>query len=117
MRPHRCHRSFAQLRWAWKRPTSWPLTVSISQCNRHSGRDHPLTVGMLIDGIRHVNLVWLVQLKLAMRPYRNLGDVASLIRAHNLDESFLRNPHPSVHQDFIECLEEKRRDDEYDAQE
>ena len=25
--------------------------------------------------------------------------------------------HPSVHQDFIECLEEKRREDEYEARE
>jgi len=25
--------------------------------------------------------------------------------------------HPSVHQDFIECLEEKRREDDYIARE
>ena len=40
-----------------------------------------------------------------------------LIRVHNLDESFLPRLHTSVHQDFIECLEEKRREEEYEARE
>jgi hypothetical protein len=35
----------------------------------------------------------------------------------DLDESFLPQLHPSVHQDFIECLEQKRREDEYNARE
>jgi hypothetical protein len=36
--------------------------------------------------------------------------VVYLIRVHHLDEAFLKQLHPSVHRDFIECLEEKRRD-------
>jgi len=38
-----------------------------------------------------------------------------LIRVHNLDESFLAQLHPAVHGDFVECLEEKRREDEYET--
>jgi hypothetical protein len=36
---------------------------------------------------------------------------------HSLDESFLNKIHSSVHGDFIECLEEKRREDEYESRE
>jgi hypothetical protein len=32
-----------------------------------------------------------------------------------LDESFQEQLHSSVRGDFIECLEEKRREDEYEA--
>ena len=55
--------------------------------------------------------------KLAARRYSDFGDVVFLIRVHNLDESFLEKLHPSVHKDFVECLEEKRREDEYEARE
>jgi hypothetical protein len=41
--------------------------------------------------------------------------VVSLICIHNLDESFRERLHLSVRQDFIECLEEKRREEEYEA--
>jgi hypothetical protein len=57
----------------------------------------------------------LVQLKLAARRYSDFGDVVFLIRVHNLDESFAEQLHPSVRRDYIECLEEKRREDEYEA--
>jgi hypothetical protein len=70
-----------------------------------------------IEKVKVVTLPQLIQLKLAARRYYDFGDVAYLIRVHNLDESFLEKLHPSVHQDFIECLEEKRREDEYEARE
>jgi hypothetical protein len=38
-----------------------------------------------------------------------------LIRFNELAESFRDQLHPSVRSDFIECLEEKRREDEYEA--
>ena len=38
-----------------------------------------------------------------------------MIRFNDLDESFADRLHESVRQDYIECLEEKRREDEYDA--
>jgi hypothetical protein len=77
----------------------------------------PSEVGQEIERIRVVNLPQLIQLKLAARRYYDFGDVVFLIRVHNLDESFLPQLHPSVHRDFIECLEEKRREDEYEARE
>jgi hypothetical protein len=57
----------------------------------------------------------MVQMKLAARRHRDFGDVGELVRCNNLDESFTFRIHPSVHRDFIECLEEKRREDEYEA--
>jgi hypothetical protein len=54
-------------------------------------------------------------LKLAARRWRDFGDVVELIRFNHLDESFTEKLHPAVHKDFIECLEEKRREDDYEA--
>jgi hypothetical protein len=77
----------------------------------------PEDVRVVIDTYSVVNLPTLVQLKLAARRWRDFADVVELIRVHNLDESFRDKLHPSVHKDFIECLEEKRREDEYEARE
>jgi len=76
----------------------------------------PEEVGQKIRTITVVDLVTLIQLKLAARRYQDFADVVSLIRVKKLDESFLEKLHPSVRQDFVECLEEKRREDEYEAQ-
>ncbi len=70
-----------------------------------------------IKNIKVITLPHLIQLELAARRYYDFGDVVHLIRVHNLDEAFLKKIHPSVKQDFIECLEEKRREDEYETQE
>ena len=77
----------------------------------------PEEVGEEIEKIQVVALPQLVQLKLAARRHYDLGDVVFLIKVHDLDESMLAQLHPSVHQDFIECLEEKRREDEYESRE
>lgn len=76
----------------------------------------PAKVSEVIDTIRVVNLPTLVELKLAARRWRDFADVVELIRFNELDESFRSKLHPSTHADFIECLEEKRREDEYNAQ-
>ncbi len=68
-----------------------------------------------IKQVRVINLVTLVQLKLAARRHRDFGDVVELIRFNDLDESFADRLHESVRRDYIECLEEKRREDEYEA--
>jgi hypothetical protein len=73
----------------------------------------PQAVSEVINKIRVINLITLVQLKLAARRYQDFADVVNLIARRNLDESFLQCLHPSVRRDFIECLEEKRREDEY----
>jgi hypothetical protein len=77
----------------------------------------PAEASQEIDKISVLTLPQLIQLKLAARRFYDFGDVVFLIRTHNLDESFLPQLHPSVHQDFIECLEEKRREDDYIARE
>ena len=43
--------------------------------------------------------------------------MVELIRHNQLDESFGERLHPSVRGDYVECLEEKRREDEYEARE
>ena len=62
-----------------------------------------------------VPLAPLIELKLAAHWYYDLGDVVSLIRARELDESFVEQLHPAVRVDYLKCLDEKRRDDEFDA--
>jgi hypothetical protein len=77
----------------------------------------PEQVSETIDKTQVVDLPTLVQLKLAARRYKDFGDVVELIRFNNLDESFADRLHPSVRGDYIECLEEKRREDEYEERE
>jgi hypothetical protein len=101
------------------------VTVDFLLTGRYPGRGEPgpitfpdpAEVAQKIDKIAVVSLPQLVQLKLAARRHYDFGDVVFLIRVHNLDESFAEKLHPSVRQDFIECLEEKRREDEYQARE
>ena len=66
--------------------------------------------------VKVIDLPTLVQLKLAARRYQDFADVVNLIRFNELDESFKARLHPSVQRDYVECLEEKRREDEYEAQ-
>lgn len=68
-----------------------------------------------IDDLRVVDLPTLVQLKLAAGRYQDVADVVNLIRANQLDETFQEKLHPSARGDYVECLEEKRREDEYEA--
>jgi hypothetical protein len=68
-----------------------------------------------IERIQVINLVDLIQLKLAARRHQDFADVVNLIKFNGLDEFFARRLHPSVRQDYVECLEEKRREDEYEA--
>jgi hypothetical protein len=86
-----------------------------------SGKPGPLAfpdpedVAETIDKIQVIDLPTLVQMKLAARRYRDFGDVVELIRFNNLDQTFAGRLHISVRGDYIECLEEKRREDEYEA--
>jgi hypothetical protein len=77
----------------------------------------PTAASEEIEEIRVLTLLQLIQLKLAARRHADFADVVFLINTHNLDETFLPQLHPSVHRDFIECLEEKRREDDYIARE
>jgi len=75
----------------------------------------PTDVCETIDRYQVVDLLTLVQLKLAARRHRDFADVVELIRYNNLDESFGQKLHQTVRSDYIECLEEKHREDEYEA--
>ena len=77
----------------------------------------PADVGETIDTIQVVNFQTLIELKLAARRHQDFADVVNLIRIHNLDDSFQDELHSSVRRDFLECLDEKRRDDEYKERE
>ncbi len=75
----------------------------------------PAEVSETIEKIRVVDLPTLIQLKLAAGRYQDFADVVSLIRVHHLDESFQAKLHPAVHRDYTECLDECRREEEYEA--
>jgi hypothetical protein len=75
----------------------------------------PTAVAQLIGDLRVVDLATLVQLKLAAGRYQDFADVVNLIRANSLDEAFQLRLAPSVRADFIECIDEMRREDEYEA--
>lgn len=76
---------------------------------------NPVDARTEIEKVQVIKFAELIQLKLAARRYCDFGDVVLLIRVHHLDESFTQQLHSCVWQDYIECLEEKRRDDEYDV--
>ncbi|MGE3803722.1 MAG: hypothetical protein AB7K24_03500 [Gemmataceae bacterium] len=63
----------------------------------------PEVVRERIDKYHVVNLPTLIELKLAAQRCRDGADVVELIRLQR--------------KDFIECLEEKRREDEYETRE
>jgi hypothetical protein len=75
----------------------------------------PSAVAQEVDRLRVVNLPTLIELKLAARRYQDFADVVSLIRENGLDESFAGQLHATVRGDYLLCLDEKRREDEYEA--
>ena len=75
----------------------------------------PSAASETIKRIHVVDLVTLIQMKLAARRYQDFADVVNLIRFNDLDESFAEKLHPSVRRDFLGCLDEKLREDEYES--
>ncbi len=75
----------------------------------------PASVAVIIQERKVLNLRTLIELKLAAGRHKDFGDVVELIRLNNLDESFTNGLSPSVREDYIECLEEMRREQEYEA--
>jgi hypothetical protein len=75
---------------------------------------NPEGLTQVIEDAEVLDLPTLIQLKLAARRHQDFADVVNLISTNDLDESLLCRLHPTVRQDFIECLEEKRREDEYE---
>jgi hypothetical protein len=77
----------------------------------------PQAVSQSIKRISVLDLATLIELKLAAQRYKDFADVVNLIRVKDLDESYMERLHPSVRRDYVECLEEKRREDEYELRE
>lgn len=75
----------------------------------------PSTASETIDDYQVLDLPTLLQLKLAARRHQDFADVVNLIGVHKLEESFADRLHLSVRGDYLECLEEKRREDLYQA--
>ena len=100
------------------------VTVHMMLSGHYPGRTSPRPIAFPdpdqvseeINRLRVLTLLQLIQLKLADQHYSALGDVVSLIRVHQLNESFLTHLHPSVHNDFISCLEEVRGEEAFEAQ-
>lgn len=77
----------------------------------------PTNVSQRIEDAMVVDLAALITLKLAAHRYQDFGDVVALIRANDLDETFMDRLHPSLHRDFLRCLDEKQREEAYEARE
>ncbi len=75
----------------------------------------PKDVTVRRQGQRVLSLKALVELKLAARRWQDFADVVRLIRVNKLDASFGKKLHAYVRQDYVECFEECRREDEYEA--
>lgn len=76
---------------------------------------NPIDVREKIHSIYYINLEALLVLKLAARRFRDLADVVNLIDPHNLDETFAKRLHPVLRADYLGCVEEKRREDQFNA--
>jgi hypothetical protein len=96
-----------------------PFDVLVTGMFPGSGKPGPVSypdpeaVRERIRNVYFISLASLIQLKLAARRHQDFADVVELIRVHDLDESFLDQLHRTLRRDFVECLEEKRREDEY----
>jgi hypothetical protein len=98
------------------------VTFDVMQAGGYPGSGKPgpivypdptTAVPFIVNDVRYIDLPTLVQLKLAARRHQDFADVIALIRENHLDEGFQDQLHPSVRQDYVECLEEMRREDEY----
>src|SRR5204863_5938313 len=74
----------------------------------------PAGVAEVVDNKRVLTLAALIELKLAARRHKDFADVVELIRHNDLGESFAGRLHAAIRRDYVECLEEKRREDEYE---
>jgi hypothetical protein len=105
------------------RRNGMPVVVRLTGHHPGWGGRGPLTfpdpaeAGEVIGPIRVLTLPHLIQLKLAASRFRDLAAVEALARVHRLDESFLNRLHPVVHGGFRRCLEEIRRQEEFETQE
>lgn len=58
----------------------------------------------------------LIELKLVTWRYQDWADVVSLIRVHNLDESFAEKLHPVTRSAYMQCYDQKIEEDRYNPE-
>jgi hypothetical protein len=103
----------------WDRQNRVNLDILVTGDFPGSGEPGPIAypdprqVARRIERTQVIDLPNLITLNLAARRYKDFADVISLIRANDLDESFCRRLHGTVHGDYLECLEEMRREEDY----
>lgn len=69
-----------------------------------------------ISGLRTVDLVRLVELKLVTWRLKDWADVIALIRANQLDEQFADKLDPLVRMAYLECYDQMKEEDMYDRE-
>jgi hypothetical protein len=62
------------------------------------------------------SLARLIELKLVTWRYQDWADVVSLIRIHNLDESFANQFNPLVRSAYLQCYDQKVEEDRYNPE-
>lgn len=70
----------------------------------------------IVHGAPVPSLARLIELKLVTWRYQDWADVVSLIRVHNLDESFADRVHQIVRVAFVQCLDQKLEEDRYNPE-
>jgi hypothetical protein len=65
--------------------------------------------------ISYVNLNTLLSLKLAAGRYQDLADVVGLAAVNHLGHSYVRRLHESLRDRFLGCLDEIRRQEEFET--
>jgi hypothetical protein len=100
------------------------LSLEVFLTGHHPGRKgagpiafpDPSVVSESIGGIHVPRLPELIALKLAAQTYYDSAEVVSLIRVQHLEKSFRAKIHSAVRKQFLECLQEIWRDEEWEAQ-
>jgi hypothetical protein len=64
--------------------------------------------------VAHASLVAKIEQKISRRRHQDLADVVDLIRAHRLDRAFLKRLRPCYRRQFTSCLDEIKRDEEWE---
>jgi hypothetical protein len=75
----------------------------------------PMEASETREASRVLTLPWLIQLKLGANTYGDKADIVHLIQALDLDEAMIERLHPSAHADYLECLDERWREELFEA--
>ena len=77
----------------------------------------PAEVSVRIDQVNVADYACLIQINLAARGAQALADAVEVVKLYRLDDSFAEQLHASLRPGFMKCLDEVRREDEFNARE